>query len=410
MKVLHVNNIDLHGRRFNGYDLITDLRSRGVDGKQAVLTKLSRNPRVFSLWSSRADEQLHGALRRVEQRRSMNNLIFPWGRALAATPEFMEADVVHYHLIHNEVIGLLDLPMLFSQRPSVWTFHDPWPLTGHCIHPLKSRGWLTGCHDCPSLDEPFPMDRDFAYRMLRIKKRIFADANVHIVVASEFMRDMVSRSPLTSHLKSVHLIPFGVDASAYLPEEERTRSREQLGIPRDDFVVLFRASTWNIKGLGYILDALNAGPPGRPTTLLTVGQKGLVDSLPRAFRVAEFGWVEDNATLARIYSASDVLLMPSTGESFGLMALEAMASGRPVISFDGTAVPWVTHAPECGIAVRMGDATALREAMNTLASNPDESRRRGQLGREIAVNEYSHDVYLDSLASLYAEVSGATRS
>ena len=97
VKVLQVNNVDLHGRRFNGFDLIEDLGARGIDCSQAVLNKLSGDPRVFPLIEGPADEALHRALARVEDRRSMNNLLFPWARRLLETSEFGEADVVHYH-------------------------------------------------------------------------------------------------------------------------------------------------------------------------------------------------------------------------------------------------------------------------------------------------------------------------
>jgi glycosyltransferase involved in cell wall biosynthesis len=405
VKVLHVNNIDLEGRRFNGYDLINDLQSRGIVGKQAVCRKLSRNPNVFSLWSGPEDERLHEAIAQVEWRRSMNNVLFPWGRVLAASPAFRDADVVHYHLLHNQVVGIPDLPMLFAMKPSVWTFHDPWPMTGHCIYPQEGSNWLTGCDDCPYLHTQFPMRDDFANRMWRLKQRIFAEIDVDVIVASQFMLDMVGRSPITRHLRSVHLIPFGIDPAIYLPDVDQAKSRESLGIPPDEFVLLFRSTASEFKGLPYILEALQSKPPSRPTTLITVDQKGLVNSLTSDYRVIELGWVEDQIELRRMYAASDALLMPSTAEAFGLMALEAMASELPVITFEGTSLPWVTHAPECGIAVPKGDSSGLRKAIDMLASDPAEARRRGRLAREIASTVFSHDAYLDALAALYLDVS-----
>jgi glycosyltransferase involved in cell wall biosynthesis len=409
VKVLHVNNTDLQGRRFNGYNLIDDLRSRGVSSKQAVCTKLSKNPNVFSLWSGPEDERLHEAVARVERRRGMNNVLFPWGRVLASSPQFQAADVVHYHLLHNQVIGILDLPMLFATKPSVWTFHDPWPLTGHCIYPQERSNWLTGCNDCPHLQTQFPMDLDYAYRMWRLKERIYAELDVDIVVASEFMRDMVQRSPLTAHLPSVHLIPFGIDPKIYLPETERIKSRESFGIPAEDFVLLLRATPSEFKGLRYIVEALSARPPQRSTTLLTVDHRGLLNGLSADYRLIELGWVEDERAVRRMYSASDALLMPSIAEAFGLMALEAMAAGRPVVSFEGTSLPEITRAPQCGIAVPMGNSLALRDAIDQLSSDPGEAHRRGQLGREVASAVYGYDAYLDALTALYTEVASKER-
>ncbi|MBI2775672.1 MAG: glycosyltransferase [Chloroflexi bacterium] len=404
MKVLHVSDADLPARRFNGYDLIADLATRGVQGRQAVLRKSSRNPDVVSLFAGRGDEDLQFRIQEIERRHSINNLLFPWGRRLAETAEFKAADVVHYHLIHNQVISLYDLKWLFGLKPSVWTFHDPWPLTGHCVHPMGCEGWLNGCDPCPFLDRLFPLLHDHADQMWRAKKRLFSEVDVDVVVASEWMRDMVRRSPVTSHLENVHLIPFGIDTRLFPPDDAQASSRRRLGIPGDDFVVMFRASTWDVKGLSYIVDALAASKPTRPTTLLTVGERNLVEGLRRDYRVVELGWVDDRALYPQAFSACDVFLMPSLAEAFGLMAVEAMAAGRPVVCFEGTALPAVTHAPDCGIAVAARDHVALRAALDRLAGDPSEGARRGRLGAEIAAEEYGYEKHLDAMAELYGAV------
>jgi glycosyltransferase involved in cell wall biosynthesis len=111
-----------------------------------------------------------------------------------------------------------------------------------------------------------------------------------------------------------------------------------------------------------------------------------------------------------VFSACDVFLMPSLAEAFGLMALEAMAAGRPVVCFEGTALPAVTHAPECGIAVPAGDSAALRTALDRLAKDPSEADRRGDLGRKIVAEEYGYERYLDSMAELYGSVLSRHRT
>jgi glycosyltransferase involved in cell wall biosynthesis len=343
-------------------------------------------------------------MREVERRHSINNLLVPWGQVLARTREFQDADLVHYHLIHNQVISLYDLTWLFGIKPSVWTFHDPWPLTGHCVHPMGCEGWLSGCDPCPFLDRLFPLAHDHADRLWRAKKRVFSDLDLDVVVASSWMLDMVRRSALTSHFERVHLIPFGIDARLFVDDGEKRDSRRRLGIPEDDFVVFFRAQSWEVKGLPSIIDAFSATPPVRSTTLLTVDGRGMLKSLRGDYRIVDLGWVADDALYPRLFSACDVFLMPSLAEAFGLMAVEAMAAGRPVVCFEGTALPAVTHAPECGIAVPAGDANALRAALDRLAADPSEAARRGQLGRAIVAEQYRLEPYLDSLAELYRSV------
>jgi len=401
MKVLHVNDTDLRGRAFNGYDLLGDLETRGIKAQQAVLEKASDDGRVLPLFTMPSDASLNDAIERVEWEHGMCGLLYPWGRVLAATPEFRDADVVHYHLLHNRMISVLDLPWLFSQKPSVWTFHDAWPLTGHCIRPVECEGWMRECDPCPFPQRWFAMKTDCASEMWKVKRDVYSTLDADIVVASPQMLDMVRGSQLGSVFQRVHMVPFGVDVDAYPPDASKPDCRERLGIPADDFVVLFRAAVGDVKGTDVLIEALAEAPPERPTTLVSVDGTGLLKSLERDYRVIELGWVEDPGAYREVLCACDLFAMPSPTEAFGLMALEAMAAGRPVVCVEGTAVAALVNAPECGSAVPRGDSKALRAALDGFSADPCDVQRRGGAGRELAATEYRHDRYVDALVAIY---------
>jgi len=92
MKVLHVTDADLPARRFKWPRSPRRPGHQGHTRKQAVLRKSSDNPDVVSLFDGRGDEDLQSRLQEVERRHSINNLLFPWGRLLAETKEFRDAD------------------------------------------------------------------------------------------------------------------------------------------------------------------------------------------------------------------------------------------------------------------------------------------------------------------------------
>ena len=87
-----------------------------------------------------------------------------------------------------------------------------------------------------------------------------------------------------------------------------------------------------------------------------------------------------------------------------MMAIEAMACSRPVISFEGTSLPSITFAPEAGLAVRLDDNEALAAAIRHLLSHSPECELRGRRSRALAEEHYDITRQAKALASLYRDV------
>ena len=91
--------------------------------------------------------------------------------------------------------------------------------------------------------------------------------------------------------------------------------------------------------------------------------------------------------------------MPSIEEAFGLMAIETMASGRPLVCFEGTSLPAVSFAPECG-----NDEEALLAVVKRLRESPEERYVRGEIGRKMAQEHYRFEDYIERHIHLYEEI------
>ena len=404
MNILHVNNVDLLGSRFNGHDMQRALNALGITADQVVMEQIGGDSHTHLLPTWFGENYLRERIMAGEQKLSIHAMLYPYLLKLADTPEFQKADVVHYHLLHNYFGSLPLLPYMTALKPSVLTVHDPWIFTGHCIHPRECDRWMSGCGDCPHLDENFPMEKDRTTLQWKVKQNTFSRTDLDLVVASSYMMDLVKRSSITRHLDHVHLIPFGIDINIFSTHRSQKKSRKRLGIPEKNFVLFFRADRTKYKGFSsirYVLDHLGEKST---VTLLAVGEPGLLHNYNGKYQIVDLGWITDDDLMADLYSACDVFLMPSTGEAFGLMAIETMASGRPLVCFEGTSLPAVSFAPKCGVAVPKDDIGALLAAVERLRESPDERRVRGELGRKLAEEHYRFEDYVERHIQLYKEI------
>jgi len=262
---------------------------------------------------------------------------------------------------------------------------------------------MKGCHNCPYLERSAPLTEDHAFAIWELRRQVYKELDLDIVVSSKWMYDMVKKSPLTKHFKRVHTIPFGIDEKLF-KQRNRQKARSKLRIANDDFVIMFRQSGHEFKGLSYIKEMLKRLNSKKNIVLITVGEKGLLDEYKKKYQIIEYGWIDDNKFLVDLYSAADLFLMPSIAESFGLMAVEAMSCSLPVIVFEGTALPEVTFSPECGISLKKGKTKDFVETVERLAVSPKECLVRGKKGREIVEEHYRIDLYHDRIIRLYKDV------
>lgn len=211
-------------------------------------------------------------------------------------------------------------------------------------------------------------------------------------------------------LPPVEIVPPGYAPVAPRgPEDGSFAARHHLPGP----FVLFVGRLASNKGLLRLADAFARIARSDPkASLVVVGADGGVgpsfDARVRELgigpQVVRLGFLEDEAELAQAYAEARVAVLPSDYEAFGLVLLEALAQGTPVIASRVGGIPEIVEDGRSGLLVPPGDVPALAEALEKLWSEPGLGRRLGEAGRAEVVPRYSWENLAERLDRIYREV------
>jgi glycosyltransferase involved in cell wall biosynthesis len=208
----------------------------------------------------------------------------------------------------------------------------------------------------------------------------------------------------------------GLRPEAY-PAREQNACRERLGLPRDGFVILFMGRQVQYKGIEATLEAfallrrryprvhlLVAGPETEYSRRLFARWRGRLG-------IVNLGRVSDDARLDAM-SACDCMVLPSSGEAFGIVYLEAWMAGKPVVGADTRAVATVIADEVDGWLVPFNDSLALADAVGRWIDAPHLARQMGERGRAKVLRRFTVSRVADVAEGVYVRTlrSGERRS
>jgi len=234
------------------------------------------------------------------------------------------------------------------------------------------------------------------------------DRAVRILVASPNMAE--SAGQLAAHRDKCVVVPYGIDTSPLDPTpalQQRAAEirRQHGGAP----LVLFAGRLVPYKGVDILIRALSA----TSARAVIVGEGPIRGRLERlagdtgaADRVHFAGAVSD-PELAALYHACDLFVLPSVtrAEAFGMVQIEAMACGKPVVSTSvPSGVPWVNQHGCTGLIVPPGDPAALAAAIESLSADPLLRQRMGDAGRRRVAAEFTADRMAQRTLAVYHDV------
>jgi phosphatidylinositol alpha-mannosyltransferase len=252
-------------------------------------------------------------------------------------------------------------------------------------------------HSAVTSDFPF---RAFRLLLLPLYRRIDAP-----IAVSE-----VARLDVERHFPGpVRIVPNGVDRSRFRPGLRRLDAWDD-GTPNVLFVGRFDPR----KGLPELFDAAETlAREGLSFRLILVGDGQLRPYVERRCRGVLAGRVHLEGRVAhdrlpRYYATADVFCSPARGgESFGLVLLEAMACGTPIVTTDLPGHRTVVTPDREGLVVPPRDAEALTRALRALLEDPRARAEMGRRGIETA-RGYGWDRIVDELESTYEALLGGT--
>jgi len=309
--------------------------------------------------------------------------------------------------------NLWGLPSFTAGKPVVWRLPDLWAVTGHCAFPYDCDRWITGCYECPLLTpegrkhvEPPPTVLDGTRRVWRVKRRLYDQSSLHIIVNSRWMRDQVSRSILGNSL-SINVISNGVELNIYQPRDKKG-ARSILGLPPDEKIMLFVAHRLGAYRKGFQLASqameIIQEKDLQSPMFITMGSQERWIKPERVKNSKHFGYVKDPEKQALIYAAADAFLCTTLAEGQPQTALESMACGTPVIAFDLGPMPEEVKDGVTGFIVPSQDVDALVGGIERFLNNEDLHPVMSVNCRKQALEKYDLDKQTEKYIHLYEEI------
>ena len=398
MKIAYINSVAGYGSTGKLVSMLA--KTEGITGKLYYGRKndtsgcdsfrIIHNPQFVShvLWTFVTDDHAMHNTRQTE--------------AMIEDLKQFNPYLVHLHNLHGYY---LDIRPLFSYLkssgiPVLWTFHDCWPITGHCAHStsVHCEQWKTGCKNCPALlHYPPTFYAGNIERNYKLKQDLFTSLPVnqlHIVTPSEWLAGEVRQSFLKYY--PIQVIPNGIDQEIFHPVKSSFRNDHHL---EGQFVILAVAGNWyKEKGTEDLVKLSKRLPEG--CVLVVVGAKGAFARQLANDNVVIIPRTEQASQLAEIYSAADVMINLTQEDTFPTVNIEAISCGCPVVTYKVGGSAEIA-GELAGCSVPYGDLDGLIQIIEKMKEG---TISFGKEACRIQASQYSRTMMLEEYRHIYEEL------
>ena len=208
--------------------------------------------------------------------------------------------------------------------------------------------------------------------------------------------------------KKIKVVHHGIDLNKF-SELNTIDLREQLGLSENDFIIGFVGRLSIQKGIKYMLDAFRMVADELKNVHLVIAGTGELEGMVKEFatkfnlerKIHLLGFRNDIPALMRTF---DILLLPSLWEGFGIVLIEAMASGKPIVATNASSIPEIVKDGWNGILVPPENAEAISDALKKLISEPELQIKFAEEGLKIIQEKFTIDRMISDYESIFHEI------
>jgi len=413
MKILHLSTHDLSSGAGRGaYWLHNGLRQIGVDSSMLVNYRISDDytvhgpgPTIREAAYRTLNSQLEMLPLKLYKRPSQSMYSTGWTLSnIHRKVQSINPDLVNLHWICSGFTKPENLAKF--DKPIVWTLRDMWAFTGGCHYASDCERYMDRCGSCPQLGST--KTYDLSRNLWQRKKKAWHNLNITIVAISHWLADCARKSSLF-HNYRIEVIHNAIDIKKFKPVPKKI-AREILQLPQDRKILLFgalQATQDDRKGFTYLIEAIRyllCNELNQPIEAVVFGASKPQNPLDINLPVTYLGRLSDESTLALAYSAADVMVVPSVQEAFGKTAIEAMACGTPVVSFDTSGLRDIVEHHRCGYRAECFSTKDLAFGITWVLQDQERWQMLSKRAREKVEQEFTVERQAELYCSLYKNI------
>ncbi len=413
MKVIHINTNDMNGgAAIATRRIFQEMYDENIN---ACLWVQQKNTDFISVYSSKnylskikcfVNEKFERILKKI----AVGSDSIHWSSGFSIfnllkniENDLNDYDVVHLHWINNGFLGINDLKII--KKPIVWTLHDSWLFTGGCHIPFCCNKYKNICFKCPQL-------KNLCFDMTKhIYKNKLKNLNVNItIVCPSYWLAKKAKESFLLKKYNIQVIHNGIDINKFKPRD-KCFSRSILGLDKDHKIILFgavAATSDKNKGFKYLFQAIKnlrlENEDRENIKIIVFGSSKPQDAPDFGFETYYLGKIYDEMSLNIIYSAADVVVVPSLLENLPNVILEAMACGTPCVAFDCGGIPEIIVHKKTGYLAKSYEIKDLADGIKFVLEDKQRWNYLSYASRKKIVRDFNIKNTVGNYLKLYSKI------